>query len=84
MFLVTGVLKICSKFTGERSNFIEITLRCFPVDFLHIFRTPFTKDTSGVLLLTKVYKTVYILELTLNVIFYHCHSPRLNLIPIQY
>ena len=34
-------------------NFIEITLRhgCSPVNLLHIFRTPFTKNTSGWLLL---------------------------------
>ena len=59
VFLVKGVLKICSKFTGEHPcrsvisikllcNFIEITLRhgCSPVKLLHIFRTPFTKNTS--------------------------------------
>ena len=58
VFLVECVLKICSKFTGEhpcrsvisikfQSNFIQITLRhgCSPVFLLHIFRTPFTKDT---------------------------------------
>ena len=52
-----GVLKICSNFTGEhqcqseistklQSNFIEITLRhgCSPVNLLHIFRTPFSKN----------------------------------------
>ena len=50
-------LKICSKFTGEhpcRSAIsIEIALRhgCPPVNLLHIFRTPFFKDTSGWLLL---------------------------------
>ena len=35
------------------SNFIEITLRhgYSPVNFLHIFRTPFLKNTSGRLLL---------------------------------
>ena len=34
-------------------NFIEITFRdgCFPVNLLHIFRTPFTKKTSKRLLL---------------------------------
>ena len=34
-------------------NFIEITLRhgCSPVNLLHIFRTPFTKNTSERLLL---------------------------------
>ena len=59
-----GVLKICSKFTGElpcRSaifikilcNFIEITLPhgCPPLNLLHIFRTSFLKNTSGGLLL---------------------------------
>ena len=58
-----GVLKICSKFTGEhpyrsmisimlRSNFIEITLRhrC-SVNLMHIFRTSFPRNTSGRLLL---------------------------------
>ena len=36
-----------------RSNFIEITFRhgCFPVNLLHISRTPFTKKTSKRLLL---------------------------------
>ena len=35
------------------SNFIEITLRhgCFPINLLHIFRTPFPKNTFGRLLL---------------------------------
>ena len=64
MFLRKGVLKICSKCTGEHPclraisvkllcNFIEITLRheCSPVNLLHIFRTPFLKNTSGWLLL---------------------------------
>ena len=43
-----GVVKICSKFTG-----FEITCRhgCSPVNLLHIFRTPFLKNTSGWLLL---------------------------------
>ena len=64
VFLGKGGLKICSKFTGEHPcrsvisikllcNFIEITLRhgCSPVNLLHIFRTPFPKNTSGRLLL---------------------------------
>ena len=54
------VLKIRSKFAGEypcrnaisvklQSNFIEITLwhGCSPINLLHIFRTPFPKNTSG-------------------------------------
>ena len=38
------------------SNFIEIALRhgCFPVNLLHIFKTPFLKNTSGWLLLADV------------------------------
>ena len=64
MFLERGVLKICSKFTGDQkwqsvisikfqSNLIEIILRhgCSLVNLLHIFRIPFTKNTSGRLLL---------------------------------
>ena len=67
VFLGKGVLKICSKFTGEhpsrsvistklQSNFIGITLQhgCSPVNLLHIFGTPFTKNTSGWLLLYDV------------------------------
>ena len=64
MFLEKLVLKICSKFTGEhpcwsvisiklQRNFIEIILQhgCSPVNLLHIFRTPFTTNTSGRVLL---------------------------------
>ena len=69
MLLRKGVLKICSKFTGEHprrkgisirllSNFIEITFRhgCSPLNLLHNFRTPFLKNTSGWLLL-KIYQS---------------------------
>ena len=64
VFLENGVLKICSKFTGQHpfrsaisikllSNFIEITLRneFSTVNLLHIFRTTFYKNTSEWLLL---------------------------------
>ena len=60
VFLGKGVLKICSKFTGEHPcgsafsinllcNFIEITLQhgCSPVNLLHIFRTAFLKNSAG-------------------------------------
>ena len=38
-----------------QNNFIEISLQhgCFPVNLLHIFRTPFYKNTYGRLLLQK-------------------------------
>ena len=65
VFLGKGVLKICSKFTGEHPrrnvisikllcNFIDIKLRhgCSPVNLLHVFKTPFLKNTSDWLLLT--------------------------------
>ena len=64
VFLRKCVLKIYSKFTGEhpcrsaistklQSNFIEIALQhvCAPVNVLHIFRKPFSKNISGRLLL---------------------------------
>ena len=64
VFLVKGVLKIRSNFTGKhrsrsvisiklQSNFIEITLwrGCCPVDLLHIFWALYPRDTSGLLLL---------------------------------
>ena len=41
---------------AKQSNFIEMALRygCSPVNLLHIFRTPFNKNTSGWLLLSFV------------------------------
>ena len=64
VFLRKDVLKRCSKFIWEHQcrsvisrkllwNFTEITLRdgCSPVNFRHIFRTPFYKNTNGGLLL---------------------------------
>ena len=79
VFLSKELLKICFKITGEHPcrsmisvkllcNFIEITLRhrCCPVNLLHIFRTPFPKNTSGGLLLTRF-------------IVLSCLLPKLNL-----
>ena len=66
VFLGKGILKICSKCTGEhpcrsvisiklQSNFIEITFRngCSAVNLLHSFKTLFLKNMSGELLLDK-------------------------------
>ena len=60
VFLGKGVLKICTKFTGEQPcrsvisikllcSFIEITFwhGWSHVNLLHIFRTAFLKNTSG-------------------------------------
>ena len=79
VFLGKGVLKICSKFTGEHPcqnvmsikllcNFIEIVLRhgCSAVDLLHIFRRPFYKNTYGGLLL-QMFNKVLITPL-------HCYA----------
>ena len=50
VFYEKGVLKICSKFTGEQP--CRLLLHgCSPVNLLHIFRTPFPRNTSGRLLL---------------------------------
>ena len=64
MFLGKGILKIYSKFTGEHTcrsvisinllcNFIEIAFRhgCSPVNLRHVFRAPFSENSSGWLLL---------------------------------
>ena len=62
VFLGKGVLKICSKFTGEHPcrsaiscTFIEIAFwhGCSPVNLLHISRTPYSKNTSGWLVLNR-------------------------------
>ena len=60
VFLRKSVLRKSGKFTGKHPcrsvisakflcNFTQIILRhaCFPVNFLHIFRTSFPKNTSG-------------------------------------
>ena len=66
VFLGKDVLKICCKFTGEHPcqnlisikllcNFIEITLR----HLLHIFKTTFSKNTSGGLLLNTAFIKIF-------------------------
>ena len=55
VFLGKGVLKICSKFTGEQPSRSTLLKSHFsmgaPVNLMHIFRTCFLKNTSGWLLL---------------------------------
>ena len=100
-FNKVAVLKIYSKFTGEHPsrsvilirllcNIIEITLRheCSRVNLLHIFRTPFPKNTSGGLLLF-IYSTHSILfksRSVHNTLFVSKKSasvPLLNINPIH-
>ena len=53
MFLRKDVQKMCGKFAGEHSCRSAITIKllwCSPVNLLHIFRTPFPKNSSGGLL----------------------------------
>ena len=79
MLLRKGVLKTCSKFTGEppcRSaisikllcNFIEIALRhgCSPVNLLQIFKTTFPRNKSGWLLLIKINFKIIIAKIILH------------------
>ena len=54
VFLGKGILKICSKFTGEhtcRSTPIALRHGYSPINLLHIFGISFLKNTSGRLLL---------------------------------
>ena len=81
VLLRKGALKTCSKFPAEhpcrstisiklQSNFTEIALRhgCSPVNLLHIFRTPFPRNTSGWLLLKDEF-FMTLMELTLDFLF---------------
>ena len=90
LFLRKDVLKMCSRFTREypyrslisvklQSNFIEIALRhrCSPVNLLHIFRTPFPRNTSGWVLLLLCLLVNSILRFTLLLCYWqfsvlHC------------
>ena len=61
VFLGKGVLKICSKFTGEHPCPSAISIKslgCSPVNLLHFFRTPFLK--------------LLLLVLVMNE--FHCHK----------
>ena len=83
VFLRKGVLKMYSKFTGEHPcrsaisiklfcNFIEIALRhgCSPVHLLHIFKTPFPKNTPRRPLLNFAYfQNIFNKILTLKVVW---------------
>ena len=79
VLLEKGVMKICSKFIGEhpcRSVIpSEITLwhGCSPVNLLHIFRTPFTKNTSGGLLLYIVFIDIIWIHICLEVSYIIFH-----------
>ena len=68
MFLEKGVLKIYSKFTGEHPCRSVISNKFrhgySPVNLLHIFRTPFGKNTSGWLLLAFISLKLTLSEFT--------------------
>ena len=82
VFLGKCVMKICIKFTGEDPcwslisikllcNFIKIRLRhaCSTVNLLHIFRTPFHKNTlEGLLTLAQVFSCEFC-EISKNTFF---------------
>ena len=53
---------------AKQSNVIEIALRhgCSPVNVLHIFLTPFPKNTSGWFFLYRTRTSVYSLDNTVN------------------
>ena len=89
VFLGKNVLEICSKFAWEhpwwrvisiklQCNFIEITLlhRYSPVNFLHIFRTPFNKNTflEGCFCLFKWPFSNFFMQMFCRKIRTYCHS----------
>ena len=78
VFCEKGVLKICRKFTGDRPcrnvisikllcNLIEIILwhGCSPVNLLHFFRTPFSKNTIRGLFLKLFWRQSWLKNLKL-------------------
>ena len=51
VFLWKSVPKICNKFIALQFYWTALRHGCFHVNLLHIFKTPFPKNTSGRLLL---------------------------------
>ena len=77
VFLGKGVLKICSKFTGE--HLIEIALwhGRSPVNLRHFFRTHFLKNTSRWLLQFLIYESAFVIVINLQKSFtslVFCHT----------
>ena len=56
-----GVLRKSYSENMQQSNFIKIALRhgCSPINLLHIFRTPFPKNTPGSLLLNDGFYKIF-------------------------
>ena len=58
ILIIIIIIIINNNNNNNNNNFIEITLShgCFPVNFLHIFRTPFYKNSfGGLLVFTYIY-----------------------------
>ena len=91
VFLGKGVLKICSKFTGEhpclsvvisiklQSNFVEITLRHFSHSHFHTNHT-FLKNTPGWLLLHYSISIVNIIKSVHEKTIFFNHASHLNVV----
>ena len=80
MFLGKGCLKICSKIFRitpmpkfDFNNEITLLHGCSPVNLLHIFRTPFPKNTSGRLLLDFLI-WFFVADITRQLIFTWCNT----------
>ena len=95
MFSGKGVLKICSKFTGERlyqsvisiklqSNFNEIALwyGCSPVNLLHIFKTHFYKKHLGRATSSNFKIQIPLASGVLQKIFFQKHCSAMSLLPV--
>ena len=75
VFFRKGVLKICSKFTGEHPCRSAISIKLQSnMDQLHILRTSFPKNTSGRLLLTFKKNLINFIRPCANSI-YDIHKP---------
>ena len=83
LLLRIGVLKICSKFTGEHKCQSSFRHGCAPVNLLHIFRIPFPRNTSEGLLLWLYYFIGSLLTCESQIV-YSCCSQKKQLLAGTY